>query len=535
MTTLRIFHTSDWHLGKPLKDVDRTADYAAFLKWLLDEVDARRPDVLLVAGDIFDTSMPSTEAQRLYYDFLRRAADTPIRAVVITAGNHDSQRFLSAPAPLLETLRCHIVSTDPQSQVVLLKDAAGSPILAVAAVPYLREGDVRAGEVGQAEAERAADWQRGVAARYAQVRRLLDGMLRAEGLSRADVPMVAMGHLFVAGSELRPGVGAEESVCVGQMRNVPPSVFGEDWDYVALGHIHNPQRVKRAAVPMYYSGSPLALNFKHRGYAHQILQIDIDAARPLGERAAVTVVPVPQPRFVGQAAGTAEMLPAIFRQIAETEGGPGKEAPLVEACVSGEVSDARALDESLRWAALEAGVVLCAVRAQASLLEDEAQEALRRIEDVTPEEVFAEIVERERVSLRRTLADERRRLLREEQEASLLAAWEAQRQRQAAEAAAEAPFAGSPEASDAPAAAADAEAPKLTSDMLAGINQEADAWAEAEAEKRMAALYPLFAEAKDEALKTLEAQRAAKAALLENGESNAWAPARTDDAPEPAA
>lgn len=507
MATLRILHTSDWHLGKPLKDIDRTADYAAFLKWLLDEIDVRRPDVLLIAGDVFDTSMPATDAQRLYYDFLRRAAQTPLQAVVVTAGNHDSQRFLSAPAPLLETLRCRIVSEDPDQQALLLRDAAGKPILAVAAVPYLRDGDVRVGEVGQDEGACAADWQRGVAARYARVREALDRELRAEGLSRDDVPVAAMGHLFVAGSAMRPMGEAADSLYVGSLRSVPAAAFGEDWDYVALGHIHNAQRVKSASAPMYYCGSPLALSFKHRGCRHQILQVDFDTTKPIGERAAVTIVPVPQPRFVGTVTGEADSLPERFREIAQAEGGPGKEAPLLEAYVSGEVGDARAVDEALRRAAAEAGVVLCAVRAQSAVRAEEEEQTLRRIEDVTPEEVFAEILTRERAAMRSTLAQDCRRRLVEEREAALLKAWEAQKtQIEEAE-----PFA--PAQPPAP--------PKLTSEMLAEIEREAQRWASAEADARIDALVPLFAQAQAEAVKALEARSAARSALLDEGSPTA--------------
>lgn len=92
---VRIFHTSDWHLGRQTADVDRTEDFRSFLTWLLGQISERRPDVLLIAGDIFDTTMPSSDAQRLYYDFLTKASQTALRAVVVTAGNHDSLRFFA--------------------------------------------------------------------------------------------------------------------------------------------------------------------------------------------------------------------------------------------------------------------------------------------------------------------------------------------------------------------------------------------------------------------------------------------------------
>ncbi len=77
---VRIFHTSDWHLGRQTADVDRTEDFRSFLTWLLGQISERRPDVLLIAGDIFDTTMPSSDAQRLYYDFLTKASQTALSA-----------------------------------------------------------------------------------------------------------------------------------------------------------------------------------------------------------------------------------------------------------------------------------------------------------------------------------------------------------------------------------------------------------------------------------------------------------------------
>ena len=115
---VRIFHTSDWHLGR------QTADVRSFLTWLLGQITERRPDVLLIAGDIFDTTMPSSDAQRLYYDFLTKASQTALRAVVVTAGNHDSLRFLRAPEVLLSTIRTIVAGNTPETEAVVIRDAA---------------------------------------------------------------------------------------------------------------------------------------------------------------------------------------------------------------------------------------------------------------------------------------------------------------------------------------------------------------------------------------------------------------------------
>ena len=135
MPKLRIFHSADWHIGKGLGTIDRTDDFRVFIRDFLELVEKRRPDVILLAGDIFDTSMPANSAQRLYYDMIRALSGTSVMATVITAGNHDSQRFLEAPRALLETMNCFVAGESPESQAFVLRDDAGEPLLAVAAVP----------------------------------------------------------------------------------------------------------------------------------------------------------------------------------------------------------------------------------------------------------------------------------------------------------------------------------------------------------------------------------------------------------------
>ena len=254
---MRIFHSADWHIGKGLGNIDRTDDFRVFFKDLLAMIAERQPDVLLISGDVFDTSMPANSAQRLYYDFMRSLEGTSVRATIVTAGNHDSQRFLEAPRALLETPRCYVAGDTVESQTFVLRDDDGAPYLAVAAVPYLREGDVRRGTMDDTDADRAQRFEAGVRAHYDAVHSLL-----MDELKGARVPLVAMGHLFVTGSKMKPNsdpVESDGSVYVGTLRNVTADAFGDTWDYVALGHIHHGQEVK-AKVPMRYSGSPVALS-----------------------------------------------------------------------------------------------------------------------------------------------------------------------------------------------------------------------------------------------------------------------------------
>mgnify|MGYP003701507559 FL=1 len=108
---LTILHTSDWHLGRRLYGRMRYEEFAAFLNWLEETISARHVDVLIVAGDIFDTMTPSNRAQALYYEFLGKVSTLCCEHIVIVAGNHDSPTFLDAPSQVLKFLNVHVIGT----------------------------------------------------------------------------------------------------------------------------------------------------------------------------------------------------------------------------------------------------------------------------------------------------------------------------------------------------------------------------------------------------------------------------------------
>ena len=125
---MKVLHTSDWHLGGLLHERKRYEEHEKFLNWLIDLLRKEDIDVLLVAGDIFDTVTPSNRAQELYYQFLHMASSIPGLQVVITAGNHDSPTLLNAPKGLLKALHIHVIGTitdDPEDEILLLHDANG--------------------------------------------------------------------------------------------------------------------------------------------------------------------------------------------------------------------------------------------------------------------------------------------------------------------------------------------------------------------------------------------------------------------------
>ncbi|MBS5491475.1 MAG: exonuclease SbcCD subunit D C-terminal domain-containing protein [Sutterella wadsworthensis] len=376
MNPLRIFHSADWHIGKGLGNIDRTDDFRVFFRDLLAMIAERQPDVLLISGDVFDTSMPANSAQRLYYDFMRSLEGTSVRATIVTAGNHDSQRFLEAPRALLETLRCYVAGDTVERQTFVLRDDDGAPYLAVAAVPYLREGDVRRGTMDDTDTDRAQRFEAGVRAHYDAVHSLL-----MDELKGARVPLVAMGHLFVTGSKMKPNsdpVESDGSVYVGTLRNVTADAFGDTWDYVALGHIHHGQEVK-AKVPMRYSGSPVALSYSHMTYHHHIVEVTFDETGAMS----VEELPVKQPRHFVQVKGTLDELKAGIDQAGTTYVMPFVEATLTsDECLPD-------LSNELTTYGETHGVIVTAVRNEAlaaryAQINEEAPD----LSDLTPDAVF---------------------------------------------------------------------------------------------------------------------------------------------------
>lgn len=376
LNPLRIFHSADWHIGKGLGNIDRTDDFRVFFRDLLAMIAERQPDVLLISGDVFDTSMPANSAQRLYYDFMRSLEGTSVRATIVTAGNHDSQRFLEAPRALLETLHCYVAGDTVESQTFVLRDDDGAPYLAVAAVPYLREGDVRRGTMDDTDTDRAERFEAGVRAHYDAVHSLL-----IDELKGACVPLVAMGHLFVTGSKMKPNsdpVESDGSVYVGTLRNVTADAFGDRWDYVALGHIHHGQEVK-AKVPMRYSGSPVALSYSHMTYHHHIVEVTFDETGAMS----VEELPVKQPRHFVQVKGTLDELKAGIDKAGATYVMPFVEATLTsDECLPD-------LSNELTTYGETRGVIVTAVRNEAlaaryAQINEEAPD----LSDLTPDAVF---------------------------------------------------------------------------------------------------------------------------------------------------
>ncbi len=280
---MKLLHTSDWHIGRLLYGRKRYREFELFLDWLVSHIREQAVDILVIAGDIFDTTTPSNRAQALYYRFLRRVGTTPCSHVVVIGGNHDSPSFLDAPGQLLKALNVHVVGAMPADLSCEILDLCrddGSSLARVCAVPYLRDRDIRTTAPGEAMEEKTLKLIRGIEAHYAQVGE------QAQKDQDPQIPLIATGHLFAAGGKVEEGDGVRE-LYIGSLARVGADAFPDAFDYVALGHLHVAQTVG-GREGIRYSGSPIPMGFGEAGQTKKIVQVEFTQAPP-----SIEEIPVP--------------------------------------------------------------------------------------------------------------------------------------------------------------------------------------------------------------------------------------------------
>ena len=283
---MRVLHTSDWHIGRTLYGKKRYEEFEAFLTWLAETIQQNEIDALLVAGDVFDTSAPSNRAQELYYRFLCGVAASSCRHVVVVAGNHDSPSFLNAPKELLKALDIHVVGSStesPEDEVLVLRNEQDVPELIVCAVPYLRDRDIRVAEAGESVEDKERKLIEGIRTHYAAVAALAEQKREELGV---DIPIVGTGHLFTAGGQTVDGDGVRE-LYVGSLAHVTAGIFPACFNYLALGHLHVPQKVNGSET-IRYSGSPLPMGFGEAKQQKSVCQVEFHSTA-----ASVQLIDVP--------------------------------------------------------------------------------------------------------------------------------------------------------------------------------------------------------------------------------------------------
>lgn len=242
---MRILHTSDWHLGKRLFKLDRSPEHALFLSWLLNTLIEKQIDLLLVAGDIFDTPTPPHQSLEMFYEFLHRVSTETQAQTLIIAGNHDSGLLLEAPAKILSSHRVKVwgkLSSNPEDHWIKM-DIKGET-LDICAIPFFRSYELLPNGEGDALS-----------------------VLKSYLTKTRSAPQLLMLH-HLAG--IFEAAGSEQVITLSGVDSIPADVIAA-FDYVALGHIHKPQKIGKAA---YYSGSPIPMRFSET-YPKSLMSLEL--------------------------------------------------------------------------------------------------------------------------------------------------------------------------------------------------------------------------------------------------------------------
>ncbi|WP_441375140.1 exonuclease SbcCD subunit D [Acinetobacter lwoffii] len=266
---VHFLHTSDWHLGQFFHNHDREFEHAQFLTWLLEQIKTKQPHALLIAGDIFDVINPASSAQRQLYQFLADAHDlAPHMQTLMIAGNHDSGYRIEQVEPLLAKFNAKAVGIVGRTAentlnldrlLIPIYDRDKNIIAWCLTLPYLRSAEITGLN------EHTSNNQNAISYLHQQL------IAEARARKQPHQALILMSHAHMQGGETSD---SERPIIVGNEEALSTALFDDVIDYVALGHLHKPQKVGQPHIR--YSGSPIPLSFSEINYKHQIVEVRID-------------------------------------------------------------------------------------------------------------------------------------------------------------------------------------------------------------------------------------------------------------------
>jgi DNA repair protein SbcD/Mre11 len=285
----KILHTADWHLGHTLRGYSRENEHAQVLSQIVTIIVEEEVDVLLVTGDIHDTQNPSGEAQQAFYRSLSRIrAARPAIVIVVISGNHDAPSRLEAPRALLSALNMHVIGSVRRKDGVALadrhlipiRDSAGRHAVNILAVSHPTAGCLP--NLIKLQDDSGSLVARKVGEMYDELYQQLRPQLE-------DLPFIVTGHLHVLGGDI--SITSERRILCGGEHAVPPTVFPPNASYVALGHLHKPQRVVQDHIR--YSGSLFPMSATECDYKHSVTLVTVDENGVTSDRQIQLKRPVP--------------------------------------------------------------------------------------------------------------------------------------------------------------------------------------------------------------------------------------------------
>lgn len=252
---MKILHTSDWHIGKRLMSRERLDEQAEVLDEIVEICEKEEIDLVLIAGDIFDTYTPSAEAEELFYQKIKRVAGTE-RAVLLISGNHDDGVRLSAAAPLAEEYGIYIVGNDRRVLGKSAKNRRVYPIESGKGYVLFEKGEDKA-YVSLLPYPNEARFKE-EKSELSYIDQMQKWLAEGEVGNTHGYPSIVMAHIFVAGGAVSEG---EREISLGGARAIPVDSL-PSCDYIALGHLHKKQHMGKGHC--YYSGAPLQYAFDER-------------------------------------------------------------------------------------------------------------------------------------------------------------------------------------------------------------------------------------------------------------------------------
>lgn len=306
---MKLLHTSDWHLGQSFFTKTRKDEHQAFIAWLLQQVRAEQIDAIIIAGDIFDTGTPPSYARELYNQFVVELQKLRCSLLVL-GGNHDAVAVLNESRQLLACLNTYVVaSTDLPlaEQVLQLPDKSGAVGAIVCAVPFIRAKDVLQSTAGASGLEKRQALGDAISQHYHQLFQLAQKVRQQQQL---QVPIIATGHLTALGVSQSDSV---RDIYIGTLDGFAAEGFPPA-DYIALGHIHRPQKVAKTEH-IRYSGSPIPLSFDELNTEKQVILVEFSGST------CQQITPIAVPRFQPMQVlrGDLAALAIAIPQVAATE------------------------------------------------------------------------------------------------------------------------------------------------------------------------------------------------------------------------
>lgn len=257
---MRILHTADWHFGKTLEGRSRMEEQMAFVDELVTLADEQQADLILMAGDVYDSVNPPAMAEQLFYEATARLTQNG-RPMVIIAGNHDQPERISSAAPLVRGRGIHLLGVPSPTGLEIHTPRTGETAI-IAPLSYPSESRLNELLIDDHD-------EHNIRRAYSErVGRLMKQL--ASGF-RADTVNLAMSHVYVLGGV---ETDSERPIQVGGAYTVDPSALYTGAQYTALGHLHRAQAVKGEGM-IRYSGSPLAYSFSEAGQAKSVTMLDI--------------------------------------------------------------------------------------------------------------------------------------------------------------------------------------------------------------------------------------------------------------------